>query len=269
VKWLPSPFGSSLRSQSGSRRAGALPKFNWTSGEGLPDCEQEDNSDYSHFGVGQQRSILLQIAKSPRLHCRQEPSPRFAAIIGSAHKFPRISSTLAKKNRTFETGATKSTAKPAPKVEEAPVRVLSENRRARHEYDILDTLECGIALLGSEVKSLRNGKVLIEDGYGRLKADELWLFGCEIPEYPQATMWNHEPKRPRKLLLRKPQLRKFAAKATEKGLTIVPLKLYFSARGFAKVLMAVAKGRKLHDKRDVLKKKDVQRDIQRALKSKR
>lgn len=176
---------------------------------------------------------------------------------------------MAKKNRSFETGASKSAAKPTPKVEEAPARVISENRRARHEYDILDTLECGIALLGSEVKSLRNGKVMLDDGYGRLKADELWLIGCEIPEYPQATMWNHEPKRPRKLLLRKPQLRKFAAKASEKGLTIVPLKLYFTSRGLAKVLMAVAKGRKLHDKRDVIKKKDVQRDIQRALKSKR
>lgn len=176
---------------------------------------------------------------------------------------------MSKKKRTFETAPSKPAAKPVPKAEEAPTRVISENRRARFEYDILDTLECGIALLGSEVKSLRNGKAMIEDGYGRLKADELWLIGCEIPEYPQATMWNHEPKRHRKLLLRKPELRKFAAKATEKGLTIVPLKLYFTARGHAKVLMAVAKGRKMHDKREVLKKKDVKRDIQRALKSKR
>jgi SsrA-binding protein len=176
---------------------------------------------------------------------------------------------VTKKTRTFATGASKPAAKAPPQVEAAPSRLISENRRARHEYDILDTLECGMALVGSEVKTLRNGKVTLDDAYGRLKGDELWLLGCEIPEYPQATMWNHEPKRPRKLLLRKPELRKFAAKATEKGLTLVPLKIYFTSRGLAKVLMAVAKGRKLHDKRDVLKKKDVQRDIQRALRSKR
>lgn len=176
---------------------------------------------------------------------------------------------MAKKNRTFDTGVKKAPAKAPTKVEESPVRSIAENRRARHEYDIIDTLECGIALLGSEVKTLRNGKVTLDDAYGRIKGEELWLLGCEIPEYPQATMWNHEPKRARKLLLRKPELRKFAGKASEKGFTLVPLKIYFSGRGFAKVLMAVGKGRKHHDKREVLKKKDVQRDIQRALRSKR
>lgn len=180
---------------------------------------------------------------------------------------------MAKKSRTYETAPSKpSPSKAAAKgdsKEGAAERLVSENRRARHEYEIIDTLECGLALLGSEVKSLRNNKVTLDDAYGRLKWDELWLLGCEIPEYRNATMWNHEPKRPRKLLLRKPELRKFAAKASEKGLTLVPLKVYFNARGFAKVLMAIARGRKLHDKREVLKKKDMQRDIQRAMRSKR
>lgn len=143
-------------------------------------------------------------------------------------------------------------------------RLVANNRRARHEYDILETLECGIVLVGSEVKSLRAGTVSLEEAYARLKNYEVWLQGCEIAEYVQANRLNHQPRRPRKLLLHRREILKFAAKATEKGLTLVPLKIYFKD-GRAKVLLGVARGRKLHDKRDVMKKKDVQRDIERAM----
>lgn len=159
--------------------------------------------------------------------------------------------------------------KNAPPVERKPAengKTISENRKARFEYEVLDTLECGLILLGSEVKSLRSGKVTLDDAYGRLKDDSLWLIGCEIPEYKQASIWNHAPKRPRQLLVRKRELLKFAQRAKEKGLTLVPLRLYFNARGFAKVLMALCKGKKLHDKREVMKTKDVKRDIDRAMK---
>jgi SsrA-binding protein len=146
-------------------------------------------------------------------------------------------------------------------------RPIAENRKARHRFEVLDTLECGVALAGSEVKSLRNGKVSLDEAYGRMRANEFWLVGCDIPEYPQATIWNHEPKRPRKLLVHRSELRKFAGRAQEKGLTLVPLKLYFNERGIAKVLMGLCRGRKLHDKREAMKKTAVRRDLQRAMRN--
>jgi SsrA-binding protein len=148
-------------------------------------------------------------------------------------------------------------------------RPVAENRKARHRFDVLETLECGLALVGSEVKSLRDRKVSLDEAYGRVKGGELWLVGCDIPEYPQAAIWNHEPKRPRKLLLHKRQLRKFAAQAHEKGLTLVPLKLYFNDRGVAKVLIGLCRGRKLHDKREAKKKAAVRRDIDRVMRRRR
>ncbi|HTN74778.1 MAG TPA: SsrA-binding protein SmpB [Pirellulaceae bacterium] len=155
-----------------------------------------------------------------------------------------------------------STSKPVDNT-----KVICENRKARHEYEVLETLECGMILLGSEVKSLRSGKVMLDDAYGRVKDDgTLWLIGCEIPEYSKASIWNHPPKRPRELLVRKREMLKFAQRAKEKGLTLVPMRLYFNARGIAKVLLALCKGRKLFDKREVLKTKDVKRDIDRAMK---
>lgn len=156
----------------------------------------------------------------------------------------------------------KKSAPPAKK----PERPIAENRKARHRFDVLDTLECGVALVGSEVKSLRDGKLSLDEAYGRITDGEVWLVGADIAEYPQATLWNHVPKRPRKLLLHKRELRKFAGKAHEKGLTLVPLKMYFNERGRAKVLLGLCKGRKLHDKREVLKKNDMKRDIERAMK---
>ncbi len=144
-------------------------------------------------------------------------------------------------------------------------RPIADNRKARHRFEVLETLECGIALVGSEVKSLRNGKVSLDEAYGRVRDGEFWLVGCDIPEYTQATLWNHAPKRPRKLLVHKRELSKFAAQAHEKGLTLVPLKLYFNERGIAKVLIGLCRGKKLHDKREALKKADIRRDLQRAM----
>lgn len=142
-------------------------------------------------------------------------------------------------------------------------KVISENRKARHKFEVLDSLECGIVLQGSEVKSLRSGKISLNESYGRVRDGEVWLVGCDIPEYTQANLWNHEPKRPRKLLLQKRQVRKFACQATEKGLTLVPLKIYFNERGIAKVLLGLCRGRKLFDKRQAKKDADVKRDLAR------
>jgi SsrA-binding protein len=140
---------------------------------------------------------------------------------------------------------------------------VARNRRARHEYEILDEIECGIALVGSEVKSIRNGKISIEEAYARIFNDELWLIDCDIAEYPQANVMNHVAKRTRKLLLKKRELEKVAEAATHKGLTLIPLAIYFS-RGFVKVKLAVAKGRKTHDKREQLRKKEDAREMRNA-----
>jgi len=148
---------------------------------------------------------------------------------------------------------------------EPEVRLVSENRKARFRFEILDTLECGIQLTGSEVKSLRDGKLSLDEAYARVKEGEVWLVGADIAEYPQATLWNHLPKRPRKLLMKRSEVSKFAGKAHEKGLTLVPLKVYFNARGLAKVLLGLGKGKKLHDKRESLKKADSQREMDSAM----
>lgn len=151
------------------------------------------------------------------------------------------------------------------KTEGSQERVVAENRKARHRFEILERLECGVALLGTEVKSMRSGKVSLDEAYARVKDREVWLVGCDIPEYKQAGVWNHPPKRPRKLLLHRRELEKFADKAQQKGLTLVPLRMYFSARGIAKVELGLCKGKKLHDKREDLKKRDTHRDIERAM----
>ncbi len=152
--------------------------------------------------------------------------------------------------------------KPLP--EKDNERVVSQNRKARHNYDVLDSLECGIVLVGSEVKTLREGRVSIEEAYGRMKDNEVWLMGCDIPEYPQANRFNHPPKRPRKLLLHRREVERFAKQAYQKGLTLVPLKLYFK-NGKAKLLLGLCRGKKLHDKRQTLKKAEASRQIERAM----
>jgi SsrA-binding protein len=159
--------------------------------------------------------------------------------------------------------------KAKPKAKEPEIRLVSENRKARFRFEILDTLECGIQLTGSEVKSLRDGKLSLDEAYARVKDNEVWLVGADIAEYPQATLWNHVPKRPRKLLLRREEKEKFANKAHEKGLTLVPLKVYFTARGLAKVQIGLCKGKKIYDKRETMKKNDSQREISRALRKDR
>jgi SsrA-binding protein len=142
--------------------------------------------------------------------------------------------------------------------------LISQNRKARHEYEVIDTLECGIVLVGSEVKSLRAGQISLDDAYGRMKSGEVWLVGCDIPEYRQANQFNHEPKRLRKLLMHRREIKRFAALAYEKGLTLVPLKMYFK-EGRAKVLLGICRGRKLYDKRENMKKNTMKRDIDRAM----
>ncbi len=148
--------------------------------------------------------------------------------------------------------------------EAAAERVVAENRRARHDYEIIDTLECGIALVGSEVKSLRTGRMSLDEAYGRVDGREAWLIGCDIPEYEKANQLNHVPKRPRKLLLHRREIARFAARAAEKGLTLVPLKMYFK-NGRVKVLMGIGRGRQAHDKRQKLKAETAKRDIEIAL----
>ncbi len=143
-------------------------------------------------------------------------------------------------------------------------RVVCRNRKARFNYDLIEELECGIVLRGSEVKSIRNGKISIEEAYARILDGELWLMGCNIAEYPQATVMNHEPLRPRKLLLHKKQFHKFAEAAVQDGLTLIPTNVHFS-RGIVKVTVAIARGRKLHDKREKLKTDAVRLDIRRAM----
>jgi SsrA-binding protein len=161
-------------------------------------------------------------------------------------------------------------AKASKKKDDKPAeRLVAENRKARFRFEILDTLDCGIQLTGSEVKSLRDGKLSLEEAYARVKEGEVWLVGADIAEYPQATLWNHVPKRPRKLLLHREEREKFANLAHEKGLTLVPLRVYFNARGLAKVQIGLCKGKKLHDKRETLKKADSKREIERALRKER
>lgn len=143
-------------------------------------------------------------------------------------------------------------------------KMISENRKARHKYAVLDTLECGIVLVGSEVKSLRDGQLSLDESYGRIRGDEVWLVGADIAVYAQASHMNHETRRPRKLLLHRSEITKFAWRAHEKGLSLIPLKMYFKS-GRVKVLLGLCKGKKLHDKREALKKADSKRDIDRAM----
>ncbi len=140
---------------------------------------------------------------------------------------------------------------------------VCRNRRASHEYEIIDTIECGVVLVGTEVKSLRDGHATLEDAYAKIEGNEVWLVGCEIPEYPFGNRLNHKPKRTRKLLMRRSEIGKFAGKAAQKGFTLVPLRLYFK-NGKAKVEIASARGKQKHDKRDSLKKAEAKREMDRA-----
>lgn len=142
---------------------------------------------------------------------------------------------------------------------------ITVNRKARHEYSILQTWEAGIVLVGTEVKSLRQGKANLVDSYAKLKDGEVWLINLHISEYTQGNINNHDPKRDRKLLLRKSEIRKLIGKTKEKGLTLVPLRLYFK-NGKVKVELALAKGKKVYDKRKDIAKRDFQREQERKIK---
>lgn len=159
--------------------------------------------------------------------------------------------------------------KPANGKQQAQERNIAENRKARHRFNVLDSLECGVALMGSEVKSLRDGKISLDEAYGRVKDGEVWLVGCDIPEYTNATIWNHSPKRPRKLLMHQREMKRFAGRAKEKGLTLVPLRMYFNERGVAKVLLGLCRGKQMQDKREDLKRATMKREMDRAVRRKR
>ena len=155
----------------------------------------------------------------------------------------------------------------APKPERK-LKLVADNRKARFHYAIGETFEAGVALTGSEVKSLRTGKANIAESYASTRDGELWLLNSNISEYKQAGRFNHEPKRPRKLLLHKRQISKLIGAVEREGMTVVPLKLYFNDKGRAKVEIALAKGKKLHDKREADKKRDWQREKGRLMRQK-
>src|SRR4051794_39372366 len=143
-------------------------------------------------------------------------------------------------------------------------KLIASNRKAHHDYAILDTYEAGIALVGTEVKSLRAGRASLVDAFAQEKEGELYLYALHIPEYAQGTWTNHEPRRTRKLLLKKVELVKLLSKVREGGVTLVPLSMYF-ADGWAKVELALARGKKEYDKRQDLAKRDADKEITRAL----
>ena len=145
-------------------------------------------------------------------------------------------------------------------------KTVAENRKARFAYEVMDTYEAGLALTGTEVKSLREGQANIQESYASSEGGEIWLINSYVPEYLQGNRFNHEPRRRRKLLLNKKEMAKLAQAVEREGMTMVPLKIYFNDRGRAKLLLAVARGKKLHDKRETERKRDWDREKGRLLK---
>ncbi|GAI07428.1 unnamed protein product [marine sediment metagenome] len=145
------------------------------------------------------------------------------------------------------------------------VKLILKNKKAYFHYEILETCEAGLVLLGSEIKSIREGKASIQESYARPYRDEFYVYNMDIRPYKCASIYNHEPKRSRKLLLKRREIKRLVGKTQEKGLTIVPLRLYLK-NGYAKLELGLARGKKLYDKRAALKKKEAQREIARALK---
>ena len=141
---------------------------------------------------------------------------------------------------------------------------VARHPRARFQFEILDTVEAGLVLLGSEVKALREGRAQLQEAYARFKGTELWLVRCHIPEYLHGGSRNHDPVRPRKLLLHRHEMARLNARVTQKGLTLVPLALYFNGKGLAKLELALARGRKLYDKREVIRSREARENIRRV-----
>lgn len=146
------------------------------------------------------------------------------------------------------------------------IKVVAQNRKARHDYEVLDTYEAGLVLSGTEVKSLRTAKLNLRDSYARVDGAELYLHNVHISPYLAATHFNHDPDRPKKLLLHRREISKLTEQTQQKGLTVVPLRVYFNVRGFAKVELALVRGKREYDKRQDIARRDADRAIQRALK---
>ena len=146
-------------------------------------------------------------------------------------------------------------------------KTVAENRKARFSYEVLDTIEAGLVLTGTEVKSLRQGQANIQEAYASLEGGEFWLINSYLPEYLQANRFNHEPRRRRKLLVSKRERARLAQSVEREGMTMVPLKIYFNDRGRAKLLLAIARGKKLHDKRETEKKRDWGREKGRLMRA--
>ena len=144
-------------------------------------------------------------------------------------------------------------------------KVVAENRRARFDYFVEERLEAGIQLVGTEVKALRQGEGSIAEAYAAIEGEEVWLINSHVPEYSHGNRMNHEPRRPRKLLLKAREIAKLQGAVTRQGLTLVPLSIYFNGTGKAKVELAVARGKKMHDKRETIKERDWKRDQARLL----
>jgi SsrA-binding protein len=151
---------------------------------------------------------------------------------------------------------------------ERKLRVVADNRKARFNYFIDETFEAGLALTGTEVKSLRQGKATIAESYADARGGEIWLINSNIPEYLQANRFNHTPKRPRKLLLHRRQINKLVGAVEREGMTLIPLKLYFNEKGRAKIELALARGKKLYDKRETQKKRSWERERGRLMRQK-
>lgn len=156
---------------------------------------------------------------------------------------------------------------PAGGPPEAPkIKVVADNRRARHEYEIIETYETGIELVGTEVKSMRSGKANLQDAFARIEDGELWLYNCHISPYDHGNRFNHEPLRKRRLLMHGKQILRVNQQVKEKGLTLIPLKIYFK-RNWVKVDLALARGKQLHDKRDAITKRETKRQLDKLVKS--
>ena len=159
-------------------------------------------------------------------------------------------------------------APPRKKKETRNIKVLADNRKARFNYEIMDVIEAGVELKGTEVKSLRTQAPTIAESYAEVKDGEVWLVNAHIPEFSHGNRENHEPKRPRKLLLHKKQIGQVGSAAARDGNTLIPLKLYFNEKNRVKLALAVGKGKKLHDKRETQKNRDWKRQKQRLLRDK-
>ena len=154
------------------------------------------------------------------------------------------------------------------KDEDEGIKLICRNKRAFHEYEVSDRLECGIVLTGTEVKSLRDGQGNLEDAYAKIEGGEVWLIGSDIPEYAMGNRMNHTPKRPRKLLLHRREIAKFAGKATQRGFTLVPLRMYFT-HGLAKLELGLGRGKRAYEKRQVLAERQHAREMDQAIRRRR